>query len=90
MRTRVMPHVIWEFSLSNCLASWGTVRETVKKSKASQDQAMKATAKNIHCWKLSKARSLNGLGALFMGGLSVDRRVAAYRPIDMFSVSSDL
>ena len=35
MRTRVMPHVMSVFVLPNCSAKSLTVRETVKKSKAS-------------------------------------------------------
>ena len=80
IRTKVMPQVIWELDFPNCLANCETVSETVKKSNASQDHPKKPTRKNIHCWKLSKARSLNGLGALFMGGLSVGIRVAIYLP----------
>lgn len=43
MRTRVIPQVISEIDLSNCLASWEVVKETVKKSKASHVQPKKAT-----------------------------------------------
>ena len=53
MSTRVIPHVICVVDLSNCFARSLTVRDTVKKSKASQVQAMKATRKNSHCWVLS-------------------------------------
>ena len=74
--TKVMPQVIWEFSLSNCFASCSTVNETVKKSNASQVQPAKPTRKNIHCWNLSIASSLSGFGALFIGGLRVGMRVA--------------
>ena len=83
--TRVIPQVICVVDLSNCFARSLTVRDTVKKSKASHVQAKKATRKNNHCWVFSWASNLNGLGALFMGGLRVDRRVAKYLPTDMCS-----
>ena len=57
----------------------------MKKSNASQDQPRKPTQKNIHCWKSSRARSLNGLSTLFIGGLSVGIRVAIYLPTLIFS-----
>ena len=72
------------FFLSNCSASSGTVRETVKNSKASQVQAKKPTRKNNHCWRLSIATSLKGFGAFFIGGFKVDTRVAIYLPADIF------
>ena len=83
MSTNVMPHVICEFSLPNCSPNWVTVKETVKKSKASQLQARKPTRKNIHCWKLSMANNFNGFGALFMGGFRDGMRVAIYWPMDI-------
>ena len=76
------------FSFPNCFARSGTVRETVKKSKASQVQAINPTRKNSHCWVLSMARSLNGLGALCMGGFRVEKRVARYLPADIFCESA--
>ena len=75
LKTRVMPQVIWDGALSNSSASCSTVRETVKKSKASQDQAKKATRKNSHCCKFSSRTSLMGFGALVIGGLRVENRV---------------
>jgi hypothetical protein len=45
---------------------------------AYHDHAKKATRKKSHCWRLRRASSLNGLGALAMGGLSVVILVAAY------------
>lgn len=85
MSTNVMPHVICAGVLWNSFDSWSTVRDTVKKSKASHDHARKATRKNSHCWVLSCRRSEKGLGALCMGGLRVGSRVAMYRPILMCS-----
>lgn len=76
LNTSVIPHVICDGALSNSSASSVTVRDTVKKSKASHDQAKKATRKNIHCWKFSIRTSLIGFGALTMGGLRVGIRVA--------------
>src|SRR5271156_1491055 len=81
--TRVMPQVIWVLVFLNVWARSVTVRETVKKSNASQDQAKKATAKKSHCWRFSKARRRNGLATFSMGGFSVVIRVAAYRPGDI-------
>lgn len=78
-----MPHVIFATPAvdpKNCTDSWVVVRDTVKKSKASHDHAKKATRKNSHCWVLSIASSVNGFGALFMGGLRLENRVAIYRP----------
>lgn len=66
------------FVFPNVFAKSVTVSETVKKSKASQLHAKNATRKNIHCWKLSSAKALIGLGALFMGGFSDETRVAMY------------
>ena len=83
MSTKVIPHVIFETAAvvpKKSTASWVVVKETVKKSKASHDHAKKATRKNSHCWVLSIRSSVNGFGALFMGGLRVEILVAIYRP----------
>ena len=53
----------------------------MKKSKASHDQARKATRKNSHCCVFSCRKREKGLGALFMGGLSVGMREATYWPM---------
>lgn len=85
MRTKVIPQVMSVLDLPKVSARSDTVKETVKKSKASQDQAKKATRKNSHCCVLSIASSLKGFGALAIGGFRVVIRVAAYLPIDMRS-----
>ncbi len=77
IKTSVIPQVMSVLLLSKVSAKSSTVKETVKKSKASQVQAKNATRKNIHCWKLSMRSNVNGLGALAMGGFNVVRRVAA-------------
>lgn len=77
MSTRVIPQVISAFVLPNVSARFSTVSETVKKSKASHDQAKKATRKNIHCCRLSIRRSVMGLETLSCAGLSVVSRVVA-------------
>ena len=69
--------------LSKVFAKSVTVRDTVKKSKASQDHAKKATRKNNHCCVFNRASNLNGFAALAIGGLRVDTRVAAYLATDM-------
>lgn len=71
--------------LPNVSARSVTVRETVKKSKASQVHARKATEKNSHCCVLSIAKSLNGLATLFICGFKVVMRVARYLPAPIFS-----
>lgn len=43
-------------------------------------QAKNPTKKKSHCLPFSIARSLNGLGALCIGGFRVEKRVAAYSP----------
>ncbi len=94
IRTRVIPQVIWVVVLPKVSARSDTVSETVKKSKASQvycllayaqdidmfflTQAINPTKKKSHCLPLSIASRLKGLGALFIGGLRVVIRVAAY------------
>ena len=83
INTSVMPQVISEVVLSNSSPSWEMVKDTVKKSKASQDQAMKAQRKKSHCCRFSSAKVLNGLGALAIGGFNVGSLVAKYRPIPM-------
>lgn len=88
MSTNVIPHVMSLVVFPNSSAKSSTVKETVKKSNASHDQAKNATRKNIHCCVLSSIRSLKGFGALFMGGFKVDTRVARYRPALMFSSCS--
>jgi len=80
MSTSVMPHVMSVVLLSNSSASSETVSDTVKKSKASQDQAMKATAKLSHCILLSWRSAVNGFGSFSMGGLSVVTRDTRYSP----------
>ena len=77
--TRVIPQVISVLLFLNVLARSVTVRETVKKSKASHVHAKKATAKKSHCWPLSWRRRRIGLGAFVMGGLRVVKRVPKYR-----------
>lgn len=78
LRTSVMPQVICAGVLLNSSDSSSTVSETVKKSKASQLQARKATRKNNHCCRLSSRNKAMGFGALFMGGFNDDSRVAKY------------
>ena len=94
MSTSVIPQVICSLVLLNVSAKSETVKDTVKKSKASQDQPMKPTAKNSHCWVFSMASSLNGLATLSLAGLRVVIRVAAYFAGDMwrceYSASSSL
>jgi hypothetical protein len=80
IKTRVIPHVMSAFVLSNDSANSVTVSETVKKSNASHDHAKKATRKKSHCWRLSMRRSVNGFGTLSCAGFSVVMRVAAYLP----------
>jgi hypothetical protein len=80
INTRVIPQVMSVLLLLNVSARSPTVNDTVKKSNASQVHAMKATRKNIHCWKLNIISSLMGLGALAIGGLRVVSLVAAYLP----------
>lgn len=43
------------------------------------------TKKNNHCCPFSSASALKGFGAGFIGGTSVERRVATYRPMLMCS-----
>jgi hypothetical protein len=96
MRTSVIPQVIWVVVLPKVSARPDTVSETVKKSKASQvcyllaygqdidmfilTQAINPTKKKSHCLPLSIASRVKGFGALFIGGLRVVIRVAAYWP----------
>ncbi len=61
----------------------------MKKSKASQDQAKKATRKNSHCCMFSRRTSLMGFGALAIGGFKVEIRVAKYLLIPSFSGRKD-
>lgn len=63
-----MPQVISVVDLWNVSARSSTVRDTVKKSKESQDQAKNETRKKAHCCLLSIARSLMGLATFAMGG----------------------
>jgi hypothetical protein len=77
MSTRVMPHVISFLLTSNVSARFSTVKETVKKSKASHDQAKKETRKNNHCCLLSGLRRLKGFATLSKVGMRVEKRVAA-------------
>jgi hypothetical protein len=76
------------FDLLNVSARSETVSETVKKSKASHDQARKATRKNSHCWVFSMASNVNGFGAFAIGGLRVLTRVAAYLAGDIWRLES--
>lgn len=40
---------------------------------------MPPTKKKSHCCRLRRSKALNGLGAGFIGGISVGSRVIAYR-----------
>lgn len=79
--TRVIPHVISVLVFPKSSARSVTVRETVKKSNASHDQAKKATRKKSHCCLFSMRSRAKGLGALAIGGFKVVNLVAAYLPI---------
>ena len=87
MRTSVIPQVMSALVFLKVVASGVTTRDTVKKSNASQVHAKKATRKNIHCCKLSRANVLNGFAILRIGGFRLVIRVAAYLPIDTFPCS---
>lgn len=96
INTSVIPQVISVIETLNWAARSAVVKLTVKKSKASQvypgvsatvsaaiqehTQAMNPMKKNAHWRLLSKRISLNGLGALFICGFRVEKRVAKYLP----------
>ena len=81
--TSVMPHVMSALVLLNCLASWVTVSETVKKSKASRDHAQKATRKKRQLFQVSRRRILNGFGGISLDGRNEVSRVLTYCPTDV-------
>ena len=83
INTSVIPQVMSVLVFPKVSARSETVRETVKKSKASQDHAKKATRKNSHCLVLKRVSSLKGFSAFAMGGLRVEMRVARYLMGDM-------
>ena len=60
INVNVIPHVISEFAFPKVSARFSTVRETVKKSKASQVHPSQPTRKKSHCWPFNSRRTLNG------------------------------
>ncbi|GMF60826.1 unnamed protein product [Phytophthora fragariaefolia] len=80
-----MPHVMSVLLLPNSSANSVIVIDTVKKSKASQDHATKATKNCIHWSRLSRPSTLNGFSTCAIGGLSVVTRDLRYSPALIFS-----
>lgn len=90
IRTNVIPQVISAFVFPKVSARLLTVKETVKKSKASQVQAIKATRKKSHCCVLRRRNVLNGFGIGLIGGRNDENRVEMYLPVDICSSSEFL
>lgn len=81
----MIPQVISVVDFWNVSARSSAVRDTVKKSKESQDQARNETRKKAHCCLFSMARSLKGFATLAMGGFREVSLVTAYLRIETLS-----
>lgn len=75
---------------SNASQDWSQLALRMRdRSPGPRTHAKNPTKKNNHCFVFSIIRSRIGLGALFIGGLRLEKRVATYVPTLILCGASD-